>query len=69
MAVNVKVKHEFDITFGNGLTQVLSRDEAHQLWVLLNKEFGPYVHKPNVNSNFDQLKRDGHPEQNLPKFY
>ncbi len=41
VAVNVKVKQEFDITFGNGYTQVLSRDEAYQLWEQLDNHFKP----------------------------
>ena len=41
VAVNVKVKQEFDITFGNGYTQVLSRDEAYQLWEQLGSYFKP----------------------------
>ena len=41
VAVNVKVKQEFDITFGNGYTQVLSRDEAYQLWEQLGSHFKP----------------------------
>lgn len=59
VVVNVKIKHEFNITFGNGFTQVLSRDEAHQLWVQLNKEFGAYISEPSRDSILDQIKRNG----------
>ena len=42
VAVNGKVKQEFDITFGNGYTQVLSRDEAYQLWEQLDNHFNHF---------------------------
>jgi hypothetical protein len=68
VGVNIKIKHEYDITFSNGFTQVLSRDEAHQLWVQLNKEFGTLTSKQ--ESFFDQIKRENFPQNPSPvKFY